>query len=247
MAGPKFDQVAYFRKISNLSINIKNPAGKNRSADIDAMFNMVTRGKLAAETMAAEERKVFLGKVQQISRVSSTTLGLGGAAVPTNTEDPDIEIPRLATHSGAETVNLAQQNYYDGTERKKDAPKSGISDRREIEFNSTALMAVIISNADENSRRPTNIEFHGDGIEIFRGSGRTLSLTSEQIGGLLIQYCIKMKIAIPREAQKSVRVTSKSVILMFSKELPEILPQAMVWPQAEPLIKPKASNGATGD
>jgi hypothetical protein len=60
-------------------------------------------------------------------------------------------------------------------------------------------------------------------------------LSSEQIGGLLIQYCIKMKIPIPREATKSVRITPKSVILLFTKELPELSRLAMAWPQSEQL------------
>lgn len=231
----QFDQVVYFRQLNGLVINLKNSAATDRSADIDAMFDLVATGKLAAETMSDAERKAFLTKIQQVSGVSSASLGLDGPTATTSIKDLDIKAPGVTTHISGEINPLAQQGYFDGTVRKKEAPKSGIVDRRELEFNSAAILNVIISSAGENARRPTNVEFLEDGIRIFRGSGHTMSLTSEQIGGLLIQYCIKMKIPIPRESAKSVRVTSKSVVLLFLKELPEISTQGVAWQQAERL------------
>ena len=182
----QLDRVAYFRQLNSLAINLKNTAGTNRSADIDATFNLVATGKLAAETMSHVEKRAFLAKVQKISGVSSATLGLDGKTATTSTTDLDVKAPGVATHDSGETNPFAQQGYFDGTLRKKEAPKSGIIDRRELEFNSAALLHVIISNAGGNARRPTNIEFHETSIKIFRGSGHTMSLTSEQIGGLLI-------------------------------------------------------------
>jgi hypothetical protein len=226
-----FDRLAYFRSLNNSAIALKNTSGRNRSADIDSMFDLVTKGKLAAEGMSDAEKKSFLTQVQRMTQVSSVTLGLDGP----DTHDLIPQAPGIATYSSDETNTLRQQDYCGHSERKRDTKKSGIVDRRELEFSSAALMAVITSSAGEGSRRPTGIEFNQDSIQIVRGNGHAMSLASEQIGGLLVQYCIKVKIPIPREAIKSVRITSNSVILLFTKELPEIPIRGMAWSQPERL------------
>jgi hypothetical protein len=232
----QFDQVGYFRNLNNLAIDLKKTAGKDRSADIDAMFNLVAQGKMAAETMPDVEKHALLKKIQQITNVSSATLGLDGPATNTATKkNVDTEGPGPGIEIRGEKDNLTQQNYHDGTVRKAEPRKSGIVDRRELEFNATALLAVIVSSAGEQARRPTNIEFGDDHIVVMRGPNHSMTLTDEQIGGLLIQYCIKVKIPIPRESGKSVRITPNSVILLFTRELPEMPMQGMSWSQNDRL------------
>jgi hypothetical protein len=232
----QFDRLAYFRNLNSLAINLRNTAAKNRSVDIDAMFSLVTQGKVAAETMSEVERHALLKKTQQITNVNSASLGLDRPTTNTATrKNLDTEGPEPGIKIRGEDDNLTQQSYHDGTVRKTEPRKSGIVDRRELEFNATALLAVIVSGAGEQARRPTNIEFGDDNIKVMRGPDHSMILTDEQIGGLLIQYCIKVKIPIPRQSGKSVRITSNSVILLFSKELPEMPMHAMTWSQNDRL------------
>jgi hypothetical protein len=133
------------------------------------VFDGATAGNASAENSGVLLMDDPL-KTRQMSCVSSATLGLNG---PTNAKDVNTKAPDAATNGSGETSNLPQQNYYDGTAIKKEIPKSGIIDRRELEFNYNALLTAIVSSAGHNSRRPTNIEFQGDSIKIFRGGGHT--------------------------------------------------------------------------
>ncbi len=110
-----------------------------------------------------------------------------------------------------------------------------IIDRRELEFDSDALLTVIILSADAQSRRPSHIKFGQNEIKVMHGSNRSVTLSSQAIGGLLIQYCIKMKIPIPYDARKSVRFTANSVILQFEKNFDEMPMQGMTWPRTDSL------------
>jgi hypothetical protein len=99
-----------------------------------------------------------------------------------------------------------------------------IKDRREIEFDAEALVVAIIvcTHAAEPSvqsaLRPTGVRFYqqqGE-IDVLYGTNPATRLTAERLGALLISYCVRTRIPIPRQAEKSVRIEADSVILSFT-------------------------------
>jgi hypothetical protein len=106
----------------------------------------------------------------------------------------------------------------------------GITDNRSIEFDSNALLAVIGSSSGTNAR-PTGITISQNQVDLsYDKNNRTVPLTIDQVGALLIQYCTKVQIPISRESKKSVRLTPKSVVLQLRTVYGEPpIPNARTW------------------
>ncbi len=99
-------------------------------------------------------------------------------------------------------------------------------DRREIEFDGRALVYClsVSPRAAEGfglpAIPPTEIRFHPkDGlIDVVYGKKDAMGavrITAESLGALLVSYCIRSKIPMPRVADKSIRVESNCIILAF--------------------------------
>jgi hypothetical protein len=68
--------------------------------------------------------------------------------------------------------------------------------------------------------RPSGVQFHrqqGE-IEVLYGTTPATRLTAERIGALLISYCVRTRIPIPRQADKGVRIEEGAVVLTFTMQ-----------------------------
>jgi hypothetical protein len=66
--------------------------------------------------------------------------------------------------------------------------------------------------------RPSGVRFHpqqGE-VEVLYAPNQSTRLTAERLGALLIAYCIRTRIPIPRQADKGVRIEAGAVILTFA-------------------------------
>jgi hypothetical protein len=99
-------------------------------------------------------------------------------------------------------------------------------DRREIEFDTDALvLAISVSlRAAQGfglpAMRPTGIRcYPRDGqVDVLYGSPeapQAIRLEAEALGALLVSYCIRARIPMPRHADKGVRIEANAVVLAF--------------------------------
>jgi hypothetical protein len=101
-----------------------------------------------------------------------------------------------------------------------------VVDRREIEFDAEALnyyLSVSHAEAASLGLPPTaasKIYFDAqDGTVEFifarPGGVETIQLAAEQLGELLISYCLRTRIPLPRVANKNIRVEPNRIVLAF--------------------------------
>jgi hypothetical protein len=101
-----------------------------------------------------------------------------------------------------------------------------LTDRRELEFDAEALVAVIgISLRAAQTFGlpgipPTGVRFSPpDGrLDVLYGTGETqkaVPIAAEPLGALLVSYCIRVRIPMPKKADKGVRIEANAVILAF--------------------------------
>lgn len=101
-----------------------------------------------------------------------------------------------------------------------------LSDRRELEFDADALVAVISTSSRAAQAfglpglQPTGVRFFpSDGrIDVMYGTGQTqksVPLGAEPLGALLVSYCIRVRIPMPRNADKGIRIEADAAILAF--------------------------------
>jgi hypothetical protein len=104
-----------------------------------------------------------------------------------------------------------------------------VVDRREIEFDIPALVRVIASSLRAAQGfglpgvPPTGVRCRpSEGeLEILYGAGRTtqaVRIAAEAVGALLVAYCIRSRIPMPRQADKAIRIESHCVVLAFRVE-----------------------------
>ena len=99
-----------------------------------------------------------------------------------------------------------------------------ITDRREIEFDAQALISVIAESLPRAHsiglppRRPTSVDFDPEGHRIIcrYDTLEPAALADDRLGALLVSYCIRSKILLPRLPQKTVRVMAGAVVIEFS-------------------------------
>jgi len=92
----------------------------------------------------------------------------------------------------------------------------------------------------------SRIEFQPDreAISVIDSAGTPVAeLRAESLAALLVAYCSRIKVPLPRLGQKSVDVTSRSVVLrvatatrpdLTASEVQSDFPRAMVWHKSPP-------------
>jgi hypothetical protein len=101
-----------------------------------------------------------------------------------------------------------------------------VVDRREIEFDADALtyyFSILPREAQAlglPATPPKEIRFDPregmvDAIYGLAEQGRTVHIPQESLGGMLVNYCIRTRIPLPRVADKIVRVEAHCVVLTF--------------------------------
>ncbi|HEX4171952.1 MAG TPA: hypothetical protein VHY82_05685 [Acetobacteraceae bacterium] len=74
--------------------------------------------------------------------------------------------------------------------------------------------------------RPSSVEFNpvDSGIILTYDGQASDIITAERLGALLVSYCIRARIPLPKLADKSVRIGANSVVVVFTtyySEVPE--------------------------
>jgi hypothetical protein len=101
-----------------------------------------------------------------------------------------------------------------------------IVDRREIEFNAMSVAkAIAVSPKAAQGfglpgMPPTGVRFYPKDarIDVLYGTKdapRAVSIPAVTLGALLVSYCIRVRIPMPRKSDKGIRIESHSVILAF--------------------------------
>jgi hypothetical protein len=99
----------------------------------------------------------------------------------------------------------------------------GIIDRREIAFDARALLSVV-AGCGERARaiglpplKPTGVGFDPNGNLITFSYGRNpaVQVSADRLGALLVSYCIRARIPLPRLPDKEVRVTADAVVIVI--------------------------------
>jgi hypothetical protein len=125
-------------------------------------------------------------------------------------------------------------------------------EHRTVEFDSPAIMhafAAVPRMSEALGLGPgriARVEFQPDreAIRVIDPEGAPVAeLRAESLAALLVAYCSRIKVPLPRLGQKSVEVTSRSVVLRVARasrpdqpstELQSELPRAKVWTKSHP-------------
>jgi hypothetical protein len=147
------------------------------------------------------------------------------------TQDYSLATHELHRHirskAGPARLFIQENEHLDSASTSVQRPRIhpiAITDRREIEFDGEALVVAIAvcTHAAETSMqhalRPTGVRFyHQEGeIDVLYGTNPATRLTAERLGALLISYCVRTRIPIPRRADKGVRIEAGAAILTFT-------------------------------
>ena len=122
-----------------------------------------------------------------------------------------------------------------------------VLEQRVVEFDSTSVIQsfTVVRRISEalglRADRIVRVEFHPDrsAVSLIDNDGRLVAeLRAESLAALLVAYCSRIKVPLPRAAQKDVEITSRSVILRVTTEscpnasstsVRSDFPRAMVW------------------
>jgi hypothetical protein len=123
-------------------------------------------------------------------------------------------------------------------------------EHRTVEFDSPAIIhalaAVPRMSQALGLSRIARVEFQPDreAIRVIDPEGASVAeLRAESLAALLVAYCSRIKVPLPRLGQKSVEITSRSVVLRVARasrpdqpltELQSELPRAKVWSKLHP-------------
>jgi len=113
-----------------------------------------------------------------------------------------------------------------------------IMDRREIEFDmKSVIKAITVSPKAAQgfglpAMAPAAIRFNPrEGkVDVLYGAAnapRAVSLPAAALGALLVSYCIRVRIPMPKLSDKGIRLENQSVILAFRTKFEEDLPPAV--------------------
>ncbi len=99
----------------------------------------------------------------------------------------------------------------------------GIIDRRELEFDARALVSVVAGSGDRAQAiglpplKPAGVAFDTQANRItFRYADHAaVEVTAAHLGALLMSYCLRARIPLPRLPDKQVRVTPEAVVIAF--------------------------------
>jgi hypothetical protein len=123
-----------------------------------------------------------------------------------------------------------------------------INDRREIAFDAAAMVVVI-----KSSRRmvlaiglpdvaPVDVRFDPDASEVallYSIIGRAIPIQQGPLSALLISYCMRTGIRVPRLLNRSVRVDRDAVVLVFCANHP--VPPTTLAPERTKEVAPARS------
>ena len=101
-----------------------------------------------------------------------------------------------------------------------------IIERREVEFETEALLTVLASSPRAAAAfglargLPQAVLFEPAAQSVrfvFPGGGHahSVALDSARLGALLVGFCLRMRMPLPRKAEKSLRVEAGMVVLAF--------------------------------
>ena len=125
-------------------------------------------------------------------------------------------------------------------------------EHRTVEFDSPAILhafAAVPRMSEALGLRLggiSRIEFRPEqeAISVIDPSGTPVAeLRAESLAALLVAYCSRIKVPLPRLGQKSVEVTSRSVVLrvatatrpeLAASDIQSDFPRAMVWNKTQP-------------
>lgn len=124
-----------------------------------------------------------------------------------------------------------------------------IIDRREIAFDAAAMVAVV-----ENSQRTAwplglpdsvlrDVRFDpktGQVALLYDAWEQPIALHSGALGALLVSYCLRAGIRIPRNLKRSMRIDQDAVVLIFSTSYP-VSPTAVAPREVRPAPPPNVS------
>jgi hypothetical protein len=136
-----------------------------------------------------------------------------------------------------------------------------IVDRRKIVFDAATIMAVLACSEQMveaiglPAGLPKSVHFDPatSGIVLlYSSSGVSVPLETGQLGALLIAYCMRAGIKVPRHGSRSIRVEKHAAVLVFSavhevpsaklaRERTEELPRSISWMGRPPAFLPVSS------
>jgi hypothetical protein len=108
-----------------------------------------------------------------------------------------------------------------------------LTDRRQIEFDADTLVRIVGESVREAQRfglpalRPIGVSLHPQSgeIEFMYGSKympRAVRLGQRALGAMLIAYCVRAGIPVPRHASKGICIEAKTVKLSFKSEFERV-------------------------
>jgi len=127
-----------------------------------------------------------------------------------------------------------------------------VSEQRTVEFDSEAIVQAftVVRRVSEalglHVEKISRVQFQPDrgAINVINKEGLPVAeLRAEGLVALLVAYCSRIKVPLPRSAQKNVDITSRSVVLRVeiegrpdvpSRGLRSDFPHAMVWTNSRP-------------
>jgi hypothetical protein len=107
-----------------------------------------------------------------------------------------------------------------------------ILDRREIEFNAMSVAKAIAVSPKAAQGfglpglPPVGVRFYPKDAKVdvlygTKDAPRAVSISAGTLGALLVSYCIRARIPMPRKSDKGIRIESHSVILAFRTKYDE--------------------------
>jgi hypothetical protein len=101
-----------------------------------------------------------------------------------------------------------------------------IIDERQVTFDCVAMKQIVNFSPDTAlsigfpNNQPANIVLNPSAYSAtFEFVGTAVTLKREKLAALLVSYCIRSGIKIPRNGQRSVRIEPKTVTLVFRQEM----------------------------
>ncbi len=122
-----------------------------------------------------------------------------------------------------------------------------ISDRRELAFDAAAIAAIVASSQHAAQSLglprgpPRSVRFaplSGQVALFYGANAEAVPIASGALGALLVAYCLRSRIRIPRLLDRSVRVDQEAAVLIFSTDYP--IAPATAPEQATALSRPLA-------
>jgi hypothetical protein len=103
-----------------------------------------------------------------------------------------------------------------------------ISDRREIAFNTVAMTAVVTCSQKAmqtiglGDGIPTGVRFDPEAgkVIVLYAAEQSAPIRPGALGALLISYCLRAGIRVPRHGGRSIRVDRDAVVLVFTVDYP---------------------------